>query len=394
MRIGIDCRQIWNPEKYEGAGVAHYLFFLLKSLAKIDQQNDYFLFFKRGYDTTQLTFLTSNYHRMTWNPSHGNRLVKFVEQVHWRSALKKMKLDVFHSPAYTLPLWYTGASIVTVHDLAIYTHPEWFPEQQWLSTKVLVPRSIKKATHIIAVSDTTKKEIEERFHIPSERIGVIYEGVLSTKDFSGISVGEQQTFDKKHEPQQESIQTLLEHIKDQKYILSVNTLEPRKNMTRLIQAFEHMQHSHPEPLHFIIAGSLGWKYEEIFRAMKNSPCKQRIHYVGYITQEEKYTLLRNAVVFVCVSLWEGFGLSNLEAMSCDTPVLASHIPAFREVLGDAAYFVDPYDVKAIAQGLQELLTNTKLRRRYQQFGKKRTQEFSWQQCAEQTLRIYNVCRDQ
>lgn len=385
MRIGIDCRQIWNPEQGEGAGVGQYIFFLLKNLAKIDQQNEYFLFFRKGYNTNQLTFLPPNFHVMVWGSANGKMFTKFVQQFMWRKKIKKLKLNVFHSPAYTLPWWYTGKSVITVHDLAIYQHPEWFPELQWLSTKILVPRSIKKATHIITVSHATQREIEERFHIPAERINVIYEGVgdkeVSNNSFETAC----------RDLSKECAPVLLERIKDQPYVLSINTLEPRKNIPRLIQAFERVQGSRAEPLHLVLAGGLGWKYQEIFRIIENSPYKRRIHYVGYVTQEEKYTLLRHAVVFACISLAEGFGLGNLEAMLCGTPVVASDIPVFREVLGNAACFVNPYDVEGVTERIQTILSDTKLRTQYQQLGKKRAQEFNWKHCAEQTLQTYELC---
>ena len=253
MRIGIDCRTILHPGG-EKAGIGHYTYYLVKSLLEVDKKNTYVLYFDyRIKDLSPFKRKNSELKRLPFS-----RYKKFLPVLYSHllvsSCLERAKLDVFHSPFSTLPLTYKSPSVITVHDLAIFKHPEWFPKQ-FLSIKVGVPKSIKKARKIIAVSWATKKDLMDIFNVPAEKIEVVYDCV----DTSPIRHSKSQSF-------------ILKKLEVKKpYILYLGTLEPRKNLVRLIQAFKkvytNLKSKLPD-LSLVIAGKKGWKCDDIVEEVK------------------------------------------------------------------------------------------------------------------------------
>ncbi len=373
MRIGIDCRTILHPEG-EKAGIGHYTYYLVKSLLKLDKKNTYVLCF--DYRIKDLSPFKSKHSELKRLPF--SRYKKFLPVLYSHllvsSFLEREKLDVFHSPFSTLPLTYKSPSVITVHDLTIFKHPEWFPKQ-FLSIKVGVPKSIKKACKIIAVSWATKKDIMDIFNVPAEKIELAYNGV----DTSPI----------RHSKSQESI---LKKLKVKKpYILYLGTLEPRKNLVRLIKAFKKVctnLKSKMPSLNLVIAGKRGWKYDEIFEEVKDLRLKNRVNFTGYVSEEEKQVLYKNAKVFVFPSLYEGFGIPVVEAMSFGTPVVTSNISSLPEVVEKAAVLVNPEKVDEIARALESVIKDKKFQKCLREEGIKQARKFSWEKCAIQTLKVY------
>ena len=291
--------------------------------------------------------------------------------------IRKERLDVFHGPANVLPIGIRGKTVVTVHDLLIYTHPEWFPSGQWASKRVIVPRSIRRANHVIAVSEHTRREVLRRFSVDPSYVSVIPEGGLCSEPKSALSFKELQ---KKF------------HLSEQ-FAFFIGTIEPRKNLVRLVRAFDDFVEKEKKRIgdfQFVIAGKKGWKYEDVFHAIATAKSGHRIRYVQYVTDEEKVALLKSAMMFVFPSLGEGFGLPVLEAMQCGTSVLTSKISALQEVVGDAAVLVDPRSVRSITQGLRELFFNSRVRRELSVRARSRARAFSWERTAKEVLRVYQV----
>ncbi len=358
MKIGIDCRTITS----QPTGIGHYTYYLVKNLLTLDKKNKYFLFFNKDYPNaeefkkrnSEIIYLAKK--KLPYVDSH--LLVA--------RAINKHKLDLCHFPANAMPLAHRGKSVVTVHDLAIYEHPEWFPEKQGFSTKVVVPKSLNKADEIIAVSKSTQKSIKKLFSLDSQ---VIYEG-----------------FDKDKEVSEQTIKRIKNKfgIKD-KFVFYVGTIEPRKNIARAIKAFDNLN---PKGYQLVIAGGKGWNYEDVFQAIKNSK-SGRIKYLNYISHQEKIALLQSAQCFVFPSLWEGFGLPVLEAMSLGTPVITSNISALPEVVGEAALLVDPKKISSFEGALKKLINSDKLQAELSKKGKIQSKKFSWKKCAKETLKVYN-----
>ncbi|HLD31078.1 MAG TPA: glycosyltransferase, partial [Patescibacteria group bacterium] len=239
MKIGIDCRTILNPGFGENAGIGHYTYYLVNKLLELDKENQYILFFDNllSKDAVEKMIGDKKNVEIRFFPFHKYKhYLPFVfSHILISAALEKEKLDLFHSPTGSLPLSYKGKSIVTVHDLAIYQHPEWFPSNflvgQKFSTKTIVPKSLKKAKKIIAVSRCTKRDIQKNFKTKGDKIKVIYEGVefrdLPAKDGDTCGVVSKICFDDLKAKY---------GLKDN-YLFFLGTIEPRKNIEGIIKAF-------------------------------------------------------------------------------------------------------------------------------------------------------------
>ncbi|MEI6288388.1 MAG: glycosyltransferase family 1 protein [bacterium] len=423
MRIGIDCRTILNTQGGEVAGVGHYTYFLLKNILEIDKNNKYILFFDDRYKDTDWLKKYQNVEINFFPFYQYKKYLPFAySQMLISGLLNQKKLDVFHAVANTIPLFYTKPSIVTIHDLAIYKYPEFFPttllNRQTFATKTLVPKSIAKASKIIAVSKNTKSDIIEEFGIPANKIEVVYEG------FEGFN-------------KSCSDPIYFERIKNKygvsdKYILFLGTVEPRKNIPALVRAFRNLKLLHDSPIadyQLIIAGGRGWKDEGIYTAIADANAsligvnKQRsgherrggldkrsekekaqlgerrqgqerrqnqpVKYIGYVESEEKICLLRQASCFVFPSLYEGFGLPVLEAMASGTPVIVSNAGSLPELVGEnAGLIVSPNKENEIADAITQIVTDSGLRESLVQNALKRAHDFSWRECALRTIAVY------
>lgn len=374
MRIGIDCRTILDPARGEYAGVGHYTYYLVKALLERDRENSYVLFFNEGKDTrefaqenvTCVTFPLGNYRR--YLPVIYNHCI--VSRV-----IAAQRLDVYHNPANTIPLCYFGASVITVHDMAIYRHPAWFPGRQLFATLVTVPLSIRRARRIITVSDNTRHDVHQLFGTPYNRMKTVFHGVENMSDRvpDDRQVGDAVRAAAARAP----------------YFLFVGTIEPRKNLRRLIEAFALFLQANPAAPHrLIIAGGKGWKYRRIFQAARRSDLRGRVEYAGYLNFDEKLFLLQRAHAFVFPSLYEGFGMPVLEAMSAGKPVITSNVGSIPELVIDRALLIDPYSKRSIAQAMETSIRNPELVESLKKVGKDIAGSCTWELCAKQTLEVY------
>ena len=363
MRIGIDCRSMQTR-----GGIAVYTHNLVKNLLIQDKFNDYVLFFDASYSqelkkhTEQENCSVKYFPKKIW----GHGLPFLYSHYRVSNFLNKQNLDVFHAPTGSLPFFYRGRAVITIHDLAIYKHPEWFPAGQWFAKRIVVPKSLKRAKMIIAVSEATERDLQDLFHIPKPKIKVIYEGGL---DLARVA--------KKLEN------------KGQDYILTISTLEPRKNLTRLIEAFGlYYRKNHQNKLKLVIVGGEGWKFKEIYQTVADLGLQKQVIFTGFVSEKRKITLLQGARALVFPSFYEGFGLPVVEAMSLGVPVICGQNSALGEICDNAAYFIDPYSAPSIAQGLRKVLGDRDLQSKLKVKGLKRAENFSWRKCARQTMEIY------
>ncbi len=372
MRIGIDCRTILNPDHGEGAGVGHYTYYLVMSLLDADRQNDYVLFFDSRMkqvgpfrrDNTTIRFFPFSQYRRFLPFAYSHLLIS--------ATLNRERLDLFHAPANIIPLGYTKPSVVTIHDLAIYQNPHWFPAQLF-STRLLVPQTLKRARAVLAVSENTAQDLRELFRVPEEKIAIIPEGVDLELARRVQAVDPRKRFG------------LPAH-----YLCFVGTLEPRKNLVRLIEAYADLRKRNAalEHIPLVLAGKRGWKSDAIFQAVKTHHLETSVRFLDYISLPEKVGLLRNARAFVFPSSYEGFGLPVLEALALGTPVLTSNLSSLPEVAGDAAEYVDPESTESIAKGIERILFDEPLRKRLQANGLVQAAKFSWEKVALRTVALY------
>ena len=281
--------------------------------------------------------------------------------------------DVVHYPASIGPLDGGPNVVITIHDCIFLRHPEWFRWERAQYYRWAGQRSARRSARIIADSEATARDVRECMGIARDRIDVIPLGVDTA--FAPAT------------PEASAAARVQYGLPD-RHFLYVGTLEPRKNLARLVRAWDSVAADLPVDL--VIAGRDGWKTAEIHAAIQSAKHRDRIHLPGFIAQDDLPAVLSGARAFVWPSLYEGFGLPVLEAMACGTPVLTSNTSSLPEVVGDAALLVDPEDGTAIAAGLRALSQDDALHARYTAAGPQRATEFKWQRCAEQTLGVYKV----
>ncbi|HLM83626.1 MAG TPA: glycosyltransferase family 1 protein [Candidatus Bathyarchaeia archaeon] len=383
MRIGIDARAILNPEKSAPTGVANYVWQLVKNLLEIDQENRYVLFFDfkvRDKDVKRF--------------SHPNVKIKFFpfsdykkympaaySEILGMATFAREKMDVLHttSPLSRVPTSYRGKIVTTFYDFAPYRVPELFPRLSTAKLKTLYSFASKKSDQIIAVSRSTKEDARKFLGFAEEKITTIYNGIDSR--FFGDEEFSRDDLKKGY------------GILD-KYILFLGTLEPRKNLSRVIDAFAGFKEVYKggSEYQLVVAGKKGWLTEEYFQQAKDLGIEEDVIFTGYVGGDELKPLYANAEFFVMPSLYEGFGQTIVEAMACGAPCLLSKVSSIPEIAGEAAYFVDPNDTEGIAKGMVELAGNKELREKLSAAGREQAKKFSWEKCARETLGVYKSFR--
>jgi len=377
MKIGIDISQI-----VYGTGVSFYTQNLVENLLKIDKKNEYVLFGGslrqqeklRDFGAKVFPFPPS-LADFVWNRLHILPVEKFIGSI-----------DVFHSSDWTQPPT-KAAKVTTIHDFGFLKYPETAHPKIAAVHKRRLEWVKKECDLIIAVSEATKKDIIEILGIPAEKIRVIYEATPTDID----RIEDQKVIDK---------------VKKKfgvkgNYLLTVATLEPRKNLKRIIEAFKLFsngsngnrinsnrleKNSGNSRMTLVIVGKAGWD-EEISRLAKKQ--LSNIIFTGYINREvELSAFYSGAACFVFPSLYEGFGLPILEAMKCGCPVVSSNLSSMPEVAGEAGILVDPLDVKDIAWGINEVIGDKGRRESLIKKGFEQVKKFSWEKTARETLKVY------
>lgn len=289
------------------------------------------------------------------------------------AAVRSLKPDVLHLTKPSAPLTRRGLppTVVTIYDLIPLTHP-WAQTaaQRWYWHWEL-PRAARAATHILTISEASKRAMVERFGVPPERVTVTLPGL--EQDFA---------------PQPEAAVARLRarYGLPRHYVLTVGTIEPRKNLDGLLRAFALLTHTFPHQL--VIAGRWGWKTAVVRRALRDRRLAGRVRLLGRVPRGDLPSLYAGAAALAFVSLAEGFGFPPLEAMACGTPAVVSNTTSLPEVVGDAGVLVDPADTDAIALALRRVLEDSQLRAGLRDRGLHRARAFTWDRTARDTLAVY------
>ncbi len=294
-------------------------------------------------------------------------------------------LDLLHFPDFTLPPHFKKPDIVTIHDLSFLIVPENSEAGLRRYLAEAVPRTVKKADKIIVVSESIKQELIERLGTPPEKIEVIYNGV-----------GPQ--FQPFGEAQREEMEAVRDrHKLPEKFALFVSTIEPRKNLVRLVEAWDKVRQTPAgKQRKLVLAGRRGWLYEPIFRRISELKLTEDILWLDFVPDADLPALYNLADIFVFPSLYEGFGIPPLEALACGTPVVTANNSALKEIFEGAAFMCDAGDTNSIAQAIIQTLEDLdgpqKLIQEYRTEGLARAHRFSWENAARQTLEIYQKLR--
>ncbi len=371
MRIGIDYTAAIN----QSAGIGRFVRNLVRAVADTDHDNEYVL-----------VHAAPNQGRTIEMPTAANitsRQLRFRERlmtILWHRLhlpvpidLVTGPLDIFHSPDFVLPPVRRGVRIVTVHDLAFLIHPECADHHLREFLERAVPRSAAEADYIIADSENTRNDVICLLDAKPDRVFVVHGGVDSSfRPASSDAVTEvRNTYE----------------LND-RYVLAVGVIEPRKNFPRLIEAYSRFRARTGMDCQLVIAGGKGWLSEETFSQAERSPFPSDIRFTGYVPDKDLAALYTGAELFAYPSLYEGFGLPVLEAMACGTPVVCANTSSLPEFAGDAALLVSPEDSDAIADALEAVCTDSGIREGLTQRGTERAAEYHWERSAEKLVGIY------
>lgn len=284
--------------------------------------------------------------------------------------VRRRDIDVYHSPNYTLPFNLPCESVVTVHDLA-FMDRRFHNTRLRLYLTLLTKLSLRRAERVIAVSRYTKGQLEERFPFLAGKVSVVYSGLDPAFAAAAKKNGS--------EPRKPS---------GKPYALFVGSIEPRKNLPRLIRAFEMTMSDTGLPHELVLCGPWGWRYKAVVEAWQRSPMRDRIRHTGYVAAEKLPDLYAGADVLMYPSLDEGFGFPIIEAMSTGTPVITGDCSALPETAGGAAITVPPSDTQAIASAMERVLTDAGLAEDLVKRGRRRAADFTWERAASETVAIY------
>lgn len=344
---------------------------LLRALAEIDHDNSYTLFVgehhKHLFEIQQSNFATC----VSSSPRWGSR--RIWQLLFLYTSRQVRQLDVLHLAEYPMPLYERSRMIAHVYDISPLLFPEVMPWKARVFYGAALHWSVHHADRVVTLSHSAKHEIVERLRVAPGRVNVVHLGVDG--QFAPI-----------RDPAR------LEQVRQKyglpdRFVLYVGTIEPRKNLVRLVRAFQDLVRA-GQDIHLVIAGHRGWMNQEVFQLAAAPDTRDRVCIPGYIEQADLPALYSLATLFVFPSVYEGFGLPVLEAMACGVPVVSSRIPALVEVVGDAACLFDPANPAELAATMCTLLEDDGLRVEMRRRGLERARAFSWTNAARQMLSIY------
>jgi glycosyltransferase involved in cell wall biosynthesis len=363
MRIGIDARLVF----YNRAGIGQYIVQLIEALARL-KSDETFLILQSRKDKSTIIEANGFKRCSLWTPSHNR-----FEQPALSFEISRLGLNLLHSPDFIPPFRRNCKSVITIHDLAFLLYPHFLTKE---SARYYgqIDHAWRNTDHIIAVSEATRKDVVKLLGVPEEKITVVHEAVNTIY---------------RPLPKEEARQ----HVKmrynlDRDYILFVSTIEPRKNLPGLLQAYRRLRDDYKREEPLVLVGGKGWLWQEVYQTIDELSLEPYIAFLGHVPSEDLLHLYNAARLFVHPSFYEGFGLSPLEAMTCGTPAIVSNAASLPEVVGDAALLIDPHDIAGLTVAMWRVLTEEELRQELISKSLKRASKFSWDQAARETLAVY------
>lgn len=366
MVIGIDASRAFLKQR---TGIEEYSYQVIKHLRDvIPSDTEVILYVRKKISQTEIDFeLPKNWQvRALWAPRFWTQIALSLEMLF-------QSPDVLFVPAHTVPLIHPKKTVVTIHGLEYeYCHEAYsFWERIYMYYSIMW--SCKVASTVICVSENTKKDVMKLYRVAEEKIRVIAEGYESNVKIQVPNVKSNQN-------------AQISNVKP--YLLFIGRLEERKNVVRIIEAFEILK-KYGIPHELVLAGKPGYGYARIKATISHSKFQKDIQEKGYVTEEEKWVLLKNADVFLFPTLYEGFGIPVLEAQSVRVPVVTSDRSSLPEVVGDSAVLVDPLSVTSIVSGIQKVLSDQNYRGGIIEKAAHNVNRYSWGACATQVAALLN-----
>jgi glycosyltransferase involved in cell wall biosynthesis len=376
MHIGINAQLLSNSQNYRNGGVSRYIRYLVTELAKQADKHTYTIFVN-GQEIIQQLPASSNitYHSAPWPEGKPAARIAW-EQLTLPSLVRQKQITVLHSPVNVRPefLPRSCASIVTLHDLAFLRFPNVLTPAKRIYHKTFTIRSLRHTSMLITVSESTKHDAHQLIGIPNERIQTVYPCI-------------DERFTNKRD--EEQIQTFLhQYGLEEGFFLYLGTLEPRKNIPTLIDAYALLRQKQVIRQKLVLAGGKGWLYDTIFSKVREMGLEAEVLFPGFVSDKEQVLWYQAADVFVYPSLYEGFGIPVAEALACGTPVVTSKVSSLPEAGTDLALCVNPSDANALAEAMYQALTDRTLQEKCQMLAPAVAQKYSARTMVEQTIAAY------
>lgn len=375
MRIGIDVSMTADSK----TGLPSYTRSLVEALARVDQRNEYAL-----YPITWHSLPPNHRESVLPNARNFRRVCgrwpqRWLDR-RWREAdrAERQRLlgpppDVYFSPFHNAPDRWLPRLVCVWHDVSFRVHPEFSTEANRVYCEQQFDRSVRLAHRFVTVSHFSKQELVRAMGVPAERIDVVHEAADPMC---------------RQLPNAQVPARFQAQLGTAPFVLYVGSVEPRKNLATLVSAFADLQRRTRHPARLAIAGGSGWKNSAVFEAVERHGLQDKVHLLGFVDDDELVALYNTCALFCYPTLYEGFGLPVIEAMSCGAPVVTSRVASLPEVGGDAvAYVDDPHDTATLSRVLQQVLEDEALRARLRQQGLAQAATFSWDRAARETLQI-------
>lgn len=379
MKIAVDVQPLLSGNK---TGIGFYQTEIMNALSDIDKDSEYFLNFFSLRNTENKKAIA----RKLFNGKGKVRVCKWfsygIAKKIWYffpvpyKLFFRAKTDVSLFFNYYVPPFASGKSITVIYDTVVDDMPETMGGKTRFALKHTLKKSIKRAEKIVTISQFSKERIMYHYSVHEEKISVVPCGFRPDMFHSSYNREEIGSIKRKYDI-------------DGDYLLYLGTLEPRKNIERLVRAYGLLKRDFADCPNLLLAGGKGWLYDGIFELIKTLRLEDSVIFTGYVEDQDVPLLMSGAMVFCFPSLYEGFGMPPLEAMACGTPVITSDTSSLPEVVGDAALLVDPLSVDSIASALKRTVADKELRSEMSKKGLIQCEKFSWEKSAELFLDIIN-----
>lgn len=373
MLIGIDGNEANVKNR---AGVGQYAFELIRHLEKLDSENFYSTYLKNE----PLPDLPPKRDKWTYQIFGPKKLwTQLAAPLHLR--LFSPKPDVFFTPSHYAPRFCPIPSVISIMDIAFVHFPQMFKKKDLAQLESWTAYSVKQAKKVLTISDFSKKDILEHYKIPEDKVVVTHPGLDRGRFNENV----------KHET--EKIEEIKKKYKiPENYLIFIGTLQPRKNIVRLVEALKPVLANYPDT-NLVVTGMInvgrgGWMYKEIFEKVNDLGLIDKVIFTNYVPDEDVPYLLAGAKAYILPSLYEGFGIPVVEAMAIGLPVVVSNASSLPEITEDAGIYVEPYNVQSITDGIKKVLSLTEGQRKTLiEKGFAQAKKFDWIECAKKTLEV-------
>ncbi len=378
LRVAINAQLVSFSQSARNSGVSRYTYTLLNGLAQLDTDQEYTVFVNRDMaaDAAASPLASSRHLALItghWQTQRAQQRILW-EQLALPGELRRRCIDVFHSPVNVLPERLPCASVVTIHDLAFIHYPQFLRPGRRLYQRTFTRRSARAATIVVAISESTRRDLIEQFRVPAERVRVIYPAI--DPDYSPeLDPQVRAAFRAKHDL-------------PERYLLYMGTLEPRKNLPLLVEAYARLRALDETTPPLVIAGGKGWYYQAVFDAVRAHGLECDITFAGYVLREEQRLWYSCAELFAYPSAYEGFGLPVVEALACGVPTITSDVSSLPEAGGPVATCVPPGDPGVLAQAMHRVLSDPQARALALAQGPRWAAQFTMERMAREYAQTY------